>query len=104
MAEDQVCATGEAEFLAAKAEDPDKSLFYNGLYKAARMEILGKERFFVIPENTEIWELARETSLTISDEIMAQAPTWEKALLIAYAFNYSKLAKQQITRKVDSNG
>lgn len=49
----------------------------------------------MIPQGTEIWELAREDSLTISDEIMAQTVSWEKALLVAYALNYNTLSKRR---------
>jgi hypothetical protein len=98
MAEDEVCAPREAG--PPKAQDHDKALFYKGFFKAARLTIMGKERFFVIPDNTEIWELACETSLEISDEVMAQTPTWEKALLMAYVLNYRKLKMG----KVDSDG
>lgn len=58
----------------------------------------------MIPQNAEIWELASENSLTISDDIMAQAPTWSKALMIAYCLNYNRLTKVNLeNRRVRSD-
>jgi hypothetical protein len=62
------------------------------------MTILGKERFFVIPNGTDIWELAREDRLEISDEIIAQTSGWDKALMITYALNYNRLMKASMEK------
>ena len=93
MAQDEIRSAGEAQE-KTQAGDPVAAVSY----KAARFTVMGKERFFVIPSRSEIWELASESSLTISDEIMAQTPTWSKALMVAYALNYNRLMKATLEK------
>lgn len=56
-------------------------------YKAERFEVMGMERYFVIPKDKDIFELVDPNSLKIGDDVLCQASTWQGALKIAFAMN-----------------
>lgn len=63
-----------------------------GSYKAVRYEILGQDRYLVIPHGKEAFELCDPRSRTLPDDVVCQASTWPNAVMIATALNYAKYA------------
>lgn len=62
-------------------------------YKAAKAMILDQERYFVIPADKEIRLLVHRETRRISDEILCQCSTMEKAEEIASAMNEAEAWK-----------
>lgn len=56
-------------------------------YKAQRYDVLGIERYFVIPFERDIFEMVDPASPKIIDEVLCQASNWSNALKIATAMN-----------------